>query len=93
MIFWQKALSCLYQDQPEQTIFTMSEQNSAIGHNLYSLFASLPKESKENFLTELLQNYGQEIEDFAFYLSCKQAHQNADWVSDDELKAALKQRS
>ena len=70
----------------------MSEQDLTIGQNLYSLFASLPKESKEGFLTKLFHDYGQEVEDFAFYLSCKESHDQADWVSNDELFGALKER-
>lgn len=64
----------------------MNEQNSTIGKNLYSLFESTPSEAQKVFLQELFKQKGEELEDYAFYLACKEVKDRGDYLSDEEAK-------
>jgi len=63
---------------------TMQTQNTSTSHNLYELYASLPNETQQAFLQELLQKQQHKIENMAFQLACKQAKDENEFLNDKE---------
>jgi hypothetical protein len=67
----------------------MQTHHEATAHSLYVLYQALPKESKHLFLKELLDKQAEDIEDLALYLTCQQARQENDFLSDEEAKGFI----
>lgn len=62
----------------------METQNLNTAHSLYTLYEALPNETQQAFLQELLEKQQQQLEDLAFYLACKQAKDENDFLSESE---------
>lgn len=67
----------------------MNTQTSNTAHSLYSLYEILPHDVQQAFLEELLQKRHQEIENLAFYLACKQAKDENEFLTEEEQKAFI----
>jgi hypothetical protein len=64
-------------------------ENSNTAHSLYSLYETLPDTVQREFLSELVQKKGQELEDLSFYLDCKQAKDENEFLDDNEAQAFI----
>ena len=49
----------------------------------------MAESAQQSFLQELLQNQQQKIEDLAFYMACKQAKSENEFLNDDETAAFI----
>ena len=65
----------------------MNPQQTNIAHSLYVLYETLPNEVQQAFLEELLEKKHQELEDLAFFLACKQAKDENQFLSEPEAQA------
>jgi len=54
----------------------------------YSLFQTLPPEARQGFLQLLFQNNSSELEDFIFYLACKNSRKEG-FLSESEFQSLL----
>ena len=64
-------------------------ENSNTAHSLYALYETLPDTVQREFLSELVQKKGQELEDLSFYLDCKQAKDENEFLDDNEAQAFI----
>lgn len=64
-------------------------QHADAGHRLYSLYETLPSHLQRSFLQELLQKQHAQLDDLAFYLACKQAKDEDDFLSESETQAFM----
>jgi hypothetical protein len=64
-------------------------ENSNTAHSLYLLYETLPDTVQREFLSELVQKKGQELEDLSFYLDCKQAKDENEFLDDNEAQAFI----
>ena len=67
----------------------MQAQNSNAAHSLYVLYETLPNVVQQAFLQELIQKKHQELADLSFYLDCKEAKDENDFLSEQEQKAFI----
>ena len=58
-------------------------------HSLYALYETLPNEVQQAFLQELIQKKHQELADLSFYLDCKEAKDENEFLSEQEQKAFI----
>lgn len=65
----------------------MQTQNSNAEHSLYALYETLPNETQQHFLQELLQKQAGKIETLALYLACQEAKHENEFLTADETKA------
>ncbi len=63
--------------------------NSKTAHSLYALYETLPDTVQREFLSELVQKKRQELEDLSFYLDCKQAKDENEFLDDNEAQAFI----
>ena len=63
--------------------------NVNTAHSLYALYETLPDIIQRAFLEELCQKKRQELEDLAFYLDCKQAKDENEFLSENEAQAFI----
>ena len=63
--------------------------NSNTAHSLYALYETLPDTVQREFLSELVQKKRQELEDLSFYLDCKQAKDENEFLDDNEAQAFI----
>ncbi|MDP3009700.1 MAG: hypothetical protein Q8N30_11615 [Methylococcales bacterium] len=64
-------------------------ENSNTAHSLYALYETLPDNVQREFLSELVQKKRQELEDLSFYLDCKQAKDENEFLDDNEAQAFI----
>ncbi|MDO9215458.1 MAG: hypothetical protein Q8Q54_06225 [Methylococcales bacterium] len=64
-------------------------ENSNTAHSLYALYETLPDTVQREFLSELVQKKRQELEDLSFYLDCKQAKDENEFLDDNEAQAFI----
>jgi hypothetical protein len=67
--------------------------NANMAHNLYALYETLPDTVQREFLSELWQKKRQELEELAFYLDCKQAKDENEFLSEKEAQAFIQSLS
>jgi len=65
------------------------QTNANTAHSLYALYETLPDTVQREFLSELWQKKRQELEELAFYLDCKQAKDENEFLSDNEAQAFI----
>jgi len=65
------------------------QANVNTAHSLYALYETLPDTIQRAFLEELWQKKRQELEDLAFYLDCKQAKDENDFLSENEAQTFI----
>ena len=65
------------------------QSNANTAHSLYALYETLPDMIQRAFLEELWQKKRQELEDLAFYLDCKQAKDENDFLSENEAQTFI----
>ena len=58
-------------------------------HSLYVLYKTLPNEVQQFFLQELIQKKYQELADLSFYLDCKEAKDENEFLSEQQQKAFI----
>ena len=63
--------------------------NSNTAHSPYALYETLPDTVQREFLSELVQKKGQQLEDLSFYLDCKQAKDENEFLDDNEAQAFI----
>ena len=63
--------------------------NSNTAHSLYALYETLPDTVQREFLSELVQKKRRELEDLSFYLDCKQAKDENEFLDDNEAQAFI----
>ncbi len=68
---------------------TVLQANANIAHSLYALYETLPDAVQREFLNELWQKQHQQLEEFAFYLACKQAKDENEFLSEKETQAFI----
>jgi hypothetical protein len=67
-----------------------AQQASAnTAHSLYAFYETLPDTVQREFLSELVQKKRQELEDLSFYLDCKQAKDENEFLDDNEVDAFM----
>ncbi len=64
-------------------------ENSNTAHSLYALYETLPDSVQREFLSELVQKKGQQLADLSFYLDCKQAKDENEFLDDNEAQAFI----
>jgi hypothetical protein len=67
----------------------MQTQNTNTAHSLYVLYESLPNETQQLFLQELLAKQAEQLETLAFYLACKDTKEENDFLTDSEVQAFI----
>jgi hypothetical protein len=67
----------------------VQQANSNTAHSLYAFYETLPDTVKREFLSELVQKKRQELEDLSFYLDCKQAKDENEFLSDNEAQVFI----
>jgi hypothetical protein len=67
----------------------MNTQQANTAHSLYALYETLPNEVQQAFLEELLQKKLQQQEDLGFYLACKLAKDENEFLSEQEAQAFI----
>lgn len=65
------------------------QANLNTAHSLYALYETLPENVQRAFLEELWQKQHQELEDLAFYLDCKQAKDENEFLNKNEAQAFI----
>ena len=65
------------------------QANSNTAHSLYAFYETLPDTVQREFLNELVQKKRQELEDLSFYLDCKQAKDENEFLDDNEVDAFM----
>ncbi|PSN13579.1 hypothetical protein C7293_15385 [filamentous cyanobacterium CCT1] len=63
----------------------MTTQSPQLSHHFYNLFQALPDDAKQGFLTTLITQNRQEIEDLLFHQDCKAAKEEG-FLSDQEAQ-------
>ena len=58
-------------------------------HSLYVLYETLPTDTQQAFLQELLQKQQERLENAAIFLACQQAKEENDFLSDEDSQAFL----
>ena len=58
-------------------------------HHLYALYETLPVDTQQAFLEELLQKQQDMIDSLLFYLACKQAKDENEFLSDAQGQAFI----
>lgn len=58
-------------------------------HSLYVLYETLPNEVQQAFLRELIQKKHQELTDLSFYLDCKEAKDENEFLNDQEQQSFI----
>ncbi|MEY4768712.1 MAG: hypothetical protein RL637_1351 [Pseudomonadota bacterium] len=66
----------------------MQIQN-ATAHSLYALYETLPTETQQFFLQELLQKQAEKLETLALYMACKEAKDENEFLTEDETIAFI----
>ncbi|HBA65312.1 MAG TPA: hypothetical protein DCZ48_03890 [Methylococcaceae bacterium] len=68
---------------------TMQTQNPDAAHSLFVLYETLPEETQQLFLQELLAKQSEKVETLALYLACKEAKEENEFLSDAEAQAFI----
>lgn len=58
-------------------------------HSLYALYETLPNEVQQAFLQELIQKRHQELADLSFYLDCKEAKDENEFLNEQDQQAFI----
>ena len=61
-------------------------------HSLYALYETLPNEVQQAFLQELIQKKHQEVADLSFYLDCKEAKDENEFLNEQDQQAFIDTR-
>ena len=59
----------------------MNTASTHTAHSLYVFYETLPNEVQQAFLQELIQKKHQELADLGFYLDCKEAKDENEFLS------------
>jgi hypothetical protein len=65
------------------------QANSNTAHSLYAFYETLPDTVQREFLSELVQKKREELEELSFYLDCKQAKDENEFLDDNEADAFM----
>ena len=68
----------------------MQTQNLTIANNLYALYETLSDDIQQAFLQKLFQKQRDKLENLAFYLACRQAKDENEFLSDSESQDFIK---
>lgn len=63
----------------------MQAQNSNTAHSLYVLYETLSNDIQQQFLQELMQKQADKLETLALYLACKEAKDENEFLTEDEV--------
>lgn len=58
-------------------------------HHLYALYETLPVDTQQAFLKELLQKQQEQVDNLMFYLACQQAKDENEFLSDAQAQAFI----
>lgn len=67
----------------------VQQASANTAHSLYAFYETLPDTVQREFLSELVQKKREELEDLSFYLDCKQAKDENEFLNDDEADAFM----
>jgi hypothetical protein len=67
----------------------VQQASANTAHSLYAFYETLPDTVQREFLSELVQKKRQELEDLSFYLDCKQAKDENEFLDDNEADAFM----
>ncbi len=67
----------------------MNTASTQTAHSLYALYKTLPNEVQQAFLQELIQKKHQEVADLRFYLDCKEAKDENEFLSEQEQQTFI----
>jgi hypothetical protein len=67
----------------------VQQASANTAHSLYAFYETLPDTVQREFLSELVQKKREELEDLAFYLDCKQAKDENEFLDDNEADAFM----
>lgn len=67
----------------------MQTNPNETAQHFYALYETLPADTQQAFLTELLQKQSKQLEDLAFYLACKAAKDENEFLSEAETQAFI----
>ncbi len=67
----------------------VQQASANTAHSLYAFYETLPDTVQREFLSELVQKKRAELEDFLFYLDCKQAKDENEFLDDNEADAFM----
>ena len=67
----------------------MRTEPMTTAHSLFVLYETLPEETQEAFLRELMQRQQDKLESLALGLACQQAKDENEFLSEDEAEAFL----
>ncbi len=62
----------------------MQSQNSNAAHSLYVLYETLPLETQQQFLQELMQKQTDKLETLALYMACQEAKDENEFLTEDK---------
>lgn len=67
----------------------VQQASANTAHSLYAFYETLPDTVQREFLSELVQKKREELEDLSFYLDCKQAKDENEFLDDNEADAFM----
>lgn len=70
-----------------------TEQLNNTAHSLYTVYEALPGDVQRAFLEELFEKRHKELDDFAFYLACKEAKDENQFLNEQESNAFIQKLS
>lgn len=69
----------------------MQTNPTKTAQHFYALYETLPTDTQQAFLTEILQKQSKQLEDLAFYLACKAAKDENAFLSEAETQVFIKE--
>lgn len=70
----------------------MLEQNLEMTNSVLNFFESLPDMVKTQVIESYFKKHQEKLEEFIFYLECKERKENMELVGSDKLFEVLKER-
>jgi hypothetical protein len=67
----------------------MQTHTTSTAHSLYLLYETLSAETQQQFLLEIFQHQAEKLESLALYLACKQAKEEDDFLTEEEVQAFI----
>ncbi len=67
----------------------VQQASANTAHSLYAFYETLPDTVQREFLSELVEKKREELEDLSFYLDCKQAKDENEFLDDNEVDAFM----
>lgn len=67
----------------------MHSSPAETAHHFYALYQTLPLDTQQAFLKELLENQHEQLETLSLYLACQQAKDENSFLSDEEAESFI----